>query len=183
MDDDVAGTTLPASRPSRANDRVTPFPGRPAASAAPSSKLVGSTSNPSHAAGPSPETDCYFPLTSEESTKRGTVEKANTGGERIIAFLAALWEHGIYDLIIHLRMTEVARKCRCPPKTLSFDARYQLPSSAMSAPCNQRENESLQHDTSPDTNISSSSLDNERTSCKEEEQERSTDPKKHSLSK
>ncbi|XP_018553050.1 cAMP-regulated phosphoprotein 21 isoform X3 [Lates calcarifer] len=36
---------------------------------------------------------------------------------------------------------------------------------------------------SPDTNISSSCLDNERTSCKEEEQERSTDPKKHSLSK
>ncbi|XP_023268111.1 cAMP-regulated phosphoprotein 21 isoform X1 [Seriola lalandi dorsalis] len=35
----------------------------------------------------------------------------------------------------------------------------------------------------PDTNISSSCNDNERTSCKEEEQERSTDPKKHSLSK
>nr|XP_046273395.1 cAMP-regulated phosphoprotein 21 isoform X2 [Scatophagus argus] len=36
---------------------------------------------------------------------------------------------------------------------------------------------------SPDTNISSSCHDNERTSCKEEEQEKSTDPKKHSLSK
>ncbi|CAJ1084032.1 cAMP-regulated phosphoprotein 21 isoform X3 [Xyrichtys novacula] len=37
--------------------------------------------------------------------------------------------------------------------------------------------------TSPDTNISSSCHDNERTSCKEEESEKSTDPKKHSLSK
>ncbi|XP_040910045.1 cAMP-regulated phosphoprotein 21 isoform X2 [Toxotes jaculatrix] len=36
---------------------------------------------------------------------------------------------------------------------------------------------------SPDTNISSSCHDNEGTSCKEEDQERSTDPKKHSLSK
>ncbi|XP_069371959.1 cAMP-regulated phosphoprotein 21 isoform X2 [Paralichthys olivaceus] len=36
---------------------------------------------------------------------------------------------------------------------------------------------------SPDTNISSSCHDNERTSCKEEEQEKSADPKKHSLSK
>ncbi|XP_035476377.2 cAMP-regulated phosphoprotein 21 [Scophthalmus maximus] len=36
---------------------------------------------------------------------------------------------------------------------------------------------------SPDTNISSSCHDNEGTSCKEEEQERSTDPKKQSLSK
>ncbi|XP_074543484.1 cAMP-regulated phosphoprotein 21 isoform X1 [Halichoeres trimaculatus] len=37
--------------------------------------------------------------------------------------------------------------------------------------------------TSLDTNISSSCHDNERTSCKEDEQEKSTDPKKHSLSK
>ncbi|XP_041664029.1 cAMP-regulated phosphoprotein 21 isoform X2 [Cheilinus undulatus] len=36
---------------------------------------------------------------------------------------------------------------------------------------------------SPEANISSSCHDNERTSCKEEEQEKSTDPKKHSLSK
>ncbi|KAI3358553.1 hypothetical protein L3Q82_014967, partial [Scortum barcoo] len=36
---------------------------------------------------------------------------------------------------------------------------------------------------SPDANISSSCHDNERTSCKEEEQEKSADPKKHSLSK
>ncbi|XP_042292654.1 cAMP-regulated phosphoprotein 21 isoform X1 [Thunnus albacares] len=36
---------------------------------------------------------------------------------------------------------------------------------------------------SPDAIISSSCHDNERTSCKEEEQEKSTDPKKHSLSK
>ncbi|XP_070777923.1 cAMP-regulated phosphoprotein 21 [Enoplosus armatus] len=36
---------------------------------------------------------------------------------------------------------------------------------------------------SPDTSISSSCHDNEITSCKEEEQEKSTDPKKHSLSK
>lgn len=36
---------------------------------------------------------------------------------------------------------------------------------------------------SPDANISSSCHDNERTSCKEEEQEKSSDPKKHSLSK
>ncbi|XP_035537005.1 cAMP-regulated phosphoprotein 21 isoform X3 [Morone saxatilis] len=36
---------------------------------------------------------------------------------------------------------------------------------------------------SPDANISSSCHDNEITSCKEEEQEKSTDPKKHSLSK
>ncbi|XP_034561385.1 cAMP-regulated phosphoprotein 21 [Notolabrus celidotus] len=37
--------------------------------------------------------------------------------------------------------------------------------------------------TSPDINIVSSCHDNERTSCTEEEQEKSTDPKKHSLSK
>ncbi|XP_037650791.1 cAMP-regulated phosphoprotein 21 isoform X1 [Sebastes umbrosus] len=37
--------------------------------------------------------------------------------------------------------------------------------------------------TSPDANITSSCHDNERTSCKEEEPENSTDPKKHSLSK
>nr|XP_020462575.1 cAMP-regulated phosphoprotein 21 [Monopterus albus]XP_020462576.1 cAMP-regulated phosphoprotein 21 [Monopterus albus]XP_020462577.1 cAMP-regulated phosphoprotein 21 [Monopterus albus] len=37
--------------------------------------------------------------------------------------------------------------------------------------------------TSPDANISSSCHDNERTSCKDEEQEKGTDPKKHSLSK
>ncbi|XP_029022865.1 cAMP-regulated phosphoprotein 21 isoform X3 [Betta splendens] len=36
---------------------------------------------------------------------------------------------------------------------------------------------------SPDTSISSSCHDNERTSCKEEEQEKSTDPKKQALSK
>ncbi|XP_073319052.1 cAMP-regulated phosphoprotein 21 isoform X2 [Pagrus major] len=36
---------------------------------------------------------------------------------------------------------------------------------------------------SPDTNISSSCHDNEGTSCKEEGQEKSTEPKKHSLSK
>ncbi|XP_044027632.1 cAMP-regulated phosphoprotein 21 isoform X3 [Siniperca chuatsi] len=36
---------------------------------------------------------------------------------------------------------------------------------------------------SPEANISSSCHDNEITSCKEEEQEKSTDPKKHSLSK
>uniref|UniRef100_A0A3Q1IKX8 Uncharacterized protein n=1 Tax=Anabas testudineus TaxID=64144 RepID=A0A3Q1IKX8_ANATE len=36
---------------------------------------------------------------------------------------------------------------------------------------------------SQDTNISSNCHDNERTSCKEEEQEKSTDPKTHSLSK
>ncbi|XP_029370106.1 cAMP-regulated phosphoprotein 21 isoform X2 [Echeneis naucrates] len=36
---------------------------------------------------------------------------------------------------------------------------------------------------SADTNISSSCYDNQRTSCKEDDQERSTDPKKHSLSK
>uniref|UniRef100_A0A7N8X636 cAMP-regulated phosphoprotein, 21 n=1 Tax=Mastacembelus armatus TaxID=205130 RepID=A0A7N8X636_9TELE len=36
---------------------------------------------------------------------------------------------------------------------------------------------------SPDANFSSSCHDNERTSCKEDEQEKSTDPKKHSLSK
>lgn len=36
---------------------------------------------------------------------------------------------------------------------------------------------------SPDTNISSSCHDNERTSCKEEDQEKSADPKKPSLSK
>ncbi|KAM7373129.1 hypothetical protein PAMP_008009 [Pampus punctatissimus] len=36
---------------------------------------------------------------------------------------------------------------------------------------------------SPDANISSSCHDNERTCCKEEEQEKSTDPKKHPLSK
>ncbi|XP_029299185.1 LOW QUALITY PROTEIN: cAMP-regulated phosphoprotein 21 [Cottoperca gobio] len=36
---------------------------------------------------------------------------------------------------------------------------------------------------SPDANILSSCHDNERTSCKEEEQEHSADPKKHSLSK
>ncbi|XP_041811216.1 cAMP-regulated phosphoprotein 21 isoform X2 [Chelmon rostratus] len=36
---------------------------------------------------------------------------------------------------------------------------------------------------SPDANISSSCHDNERTSSKDEEQEKSTDPKKHSLSK
>ncbi|XP_070840307.1 cAMP-regulated phosphoprotein 21 isoform X2 [Chaetodon trifascialis] len=36
---------------------------------------------------------------------------------------------------------------------------------------------------SPDANISSSCHDNKMTSCKEEEQEKSTDPKKHSLSK
>ncbi|XP_070703211.1 cAMP-regulated phosphoprotein 21 isoform X2 [Pempheris klunzingeri] len=37
--------------------------------------------------------------------------------------------------------------------------------------------------TSQDANISSSCHDNERTSCKEEEQEKTTEPKKHSLSK
>ncbi|XP_049891241.1 cAMP-regulated phosphoprotein 21 isoform X1 [Epinephelus moara] len=36
---------------------------------------------------------------------------------------------------------------------------------------------------SPDANISSSCHDNERTPCKEEDQENSADPKKHSLSK
>ncbi|XP_076610117.1 cAMP-regulated phosphoprotein 21 isoform X2 [Chaetodon auriga] len=36
---------------------------------------------------------------------------------------------------------------------------------------------------SPDANISSSCHDNKITSCKEDEQEKSTDPKKHSLSK
>ncbi|KAM6974074.1 cAMP-regulated phosphoprotein 21 isoform 2-T2 [Tautogolabrus adspersus] len=36
---------------------------------------------------------------------------------------------------------------------------------------------------SPDANISSSCHDNERTSCKEEEEEKSADPKKHPLSK
>lgn len=37
--------------------------------------------------------------------------------------------------------------------------------------------------TSPDANISSSCHDNERTTCKEEEQEKSAGPKKNSLSK
>ncbi|KAG7244969.1 hypothetical protein INR49_023535, partial [Caranx melampygus] len=134
----------------------------------------------------------YFPVTSKEPAERETVEKASTGGERIIVFLAALWEHGIYDLIIHLMTeaaTESANVLPKPCDATSCDVISCLSPSPCLPPSNQKDevchhdNKKQEQQATPDTNISSSCHDNERTSCKAEEQERSPDPKKPSLSK
>ncbi|MEQ2167500.1 hypothetical protein GOODEAATRI_004816, partial [Goodea atripinnis] len=136
----------------------------------------------------------------------GPAERNRAEADAIIAFLAALWEHGIYDPIIHSRMTEaavesadvLAKPCdteSCPSPSLCLPSCsekrgeechadmkiQQQPKGKLVRSMAFSEESSPFEETkaSPGPNIPFSCHDNEKTSSREN----SPNPKKPSLSK